>query len=246
MFCTVCGNNLAGAAGYFCPNCGARKATQQSSGYPQYAAYPRPQTGGIAAGIVLAIIGLLLFFIGIVYFNSAEQQLARAFGYRGPETIMPPLMMIGGVIALVIGVILTIVSVGASSRSNIGAAEVAAGFYHGATQYGGYPVPQAGKGKGLASFIMGIAGVLTGLLGVVLGPVGIHLSISAKNDGFTDGMRKAGFICSIIGTVTGVLYAFVGTTASLLPCIVGLVHLCKVSTRCRPDACAEGACYFKR
>lgn len=48
------------------------------------------------SGIVVAIIGIILFIIGIVMFSSAEQQLARAFGYTGSETIAPVLMMGGG------------------------------------------------------------------------------------------------------------------------------------------------------
>ncbi|MCL2087918.1 MAG: DUF3185 family protein [Oscillospiraceae bacterium] len=62
--------------------------------------------GKKVTGIVLAIIGIILFIVGIVMFNSGEQQLARAFGYSGPETIAPILMMAGGGISLVIGAIL--------------------------------------------------------------------------------------------------------------------------------------------
>jgi len=113
MFCTGCGNDLTGTTGAFCPKCGAGKATQQNSGYPQYpqhGGYQRPQSGkGMAGrqalGAALAVIGIILFIIGISIFNSGEQQLMRAFGYSGPETVTPILLMVGGGIALVIGVI---------------------------------------------------------------------------------------------------------------------------------------------
>lgn len=68
---------------------------------------------------------------------------------------------------------------------------------------------QNGKGLAIASLVLGIASVafwFTGtltILSLILGIVGIVLASSAKKKGFEGGIRTAGFVLSIIGTVFG-------------------------------------------
>jgi len=210
MFCAGCGKDLTEETGNFCPKCGARKATQQNSVNPQYNIYPKTQSGmGMAGrqlvGIVLAIIGLILFIVGIVMFNSGEQQFARAVGYNSPETDTPILIMGFGVIALIIGVVMALLKASINNNSSAGVTGIASGLNYENTQHNEQPIPQAGKGKAMASLVMGIAGLATGL-GIIAGPVGMYLAISAKNEGVKDGIQKAGWICSIVATVVGVIY----------------------------------------
>lgn len=84
-------------------------------------------------------------------------------------------------------------------------------FNQGNPQYGAYPGPQAGKGKAIASLILGIAAMTipVPVLDIILGVVGIILAVSSKNDGFTGGVRVGGFVCSIIGTIWATIYTIV-------------------------------------
>lgn len=64
-----------------------------------------------------------------------------------------------------------------------------------------------GKNKAVASLVCGILSIVLmwlgygALIGIISGIVAIVLAISAKKDGFTEGMQKAGLILGIIGTV---------------------------------------------
>lgn len=83
-----------------------------------------------------------------------------------------------------------------------------------AGNYTSYPAAgsngqQPAHGKAVASLILGIAGlVCCGICGLI----GLILSISAKNEGNTEGIRTAGFVLGIIGCV---LWA-VGVVAAII------------------------------
>ncbi len=75
-----------------------------------------------------------------------------------------------------------------------------------------------GKGKAIASMVLGIIAVVFWFFGagsavsVILGIIGLSLASSAKKDGFEGGMRTAGFVLSLIGLIGGAI-AFVACVA---------------------------------
>ena len=62
-------------------------------------------------------------------------------------------------------------------------------------------------GKAVASLILGICSIVSwffglgALLGMVLGIVGLVLAGQAKKAGNIEGIRTAGFVCSLIGLI---------------------------------------------
>ena len=62
-------------------------------------------------------------------------------------------------------------------------------------------------GKAVASLVLGICSVVSwffglgALLGMVLGIVGLVLAGQAKKAGNIEGIRTAGFVCSLIGLI---------------------------------------------
>jgi hypothetical protein len=69
--------------------------------------------------------------------------------------------------------------------------------------------PQAGKGKAIASLVLGICSIVFcwfPVLGLIVGVVGLILAASSKREGYLGGMRTGGLVCSIIGTVFSALY----------------------------------------
>lgn len=58
-----------------------------------------------------------------------------------------------------------------------------------------------GKNKAIVALVLGILSIV--MCFPVLGIVGIVLANSAKKEGFTEGLQKAAFIVSIIGTALG-------------------------------------------
>ena len=69
---------------------------------------------------------------------------------------------------------------------------------------------QPGKGKAVASLILGITAMVLPIpvLDLIIGIAGIILAISSKNDGYVGGMRTAGFVCSIIGTIFAAIFTY--------------------------------------
>jgi len=68
---------------------------------------------------------------------------------------------------------------------------------------------QPGKGKAIASLVLGIVSLVFAWLpffGLILGIVGLVLAAGAGREGFTGGLKTAGFVCSLIGTIIGALY----------------------------------------
>lgn len=65
----------------------------------------------------------------------------------------------------------------------------------------------ASHGKAVASLVLGICAVVSwffglgALLGMVLGIVGLVLAGQAKKAGNIEGIRTAGFVCSLIGLI---------------------------------------------
>ncbi|HIR32199.1 MAG TPA: hypothetical protein IAB83_09425 [Candidatus Faecousia faecavium] len=68
-----------------------------------------------------------------------------------------------------------------------------------------------GKGAAIASLVLGIVSIVfwffgvTSLLSLILGVVGLILANSAKKAGYNDGLRTAGFVLSLLGTIFGAL-----------------------------------------
>ena len=65
----------------------------------------------------------------------------------------------------------------------------------------------ASHGKAVASLVLGICAIVSwffglgALLGMVLGIVGLVLAGQAKKAGNIEGIRTAGFVCSLIGLI---------------------------------------------
>ena len=71
------------------------------------------------------------------------------------------------------------------------------------------PIP--GKGQATASLVLGIISVVFWFFGVssivslILGIVGLVLASLSKQNGFEGGIRTAGFVLSLIGTIGGAI-----------------------------------------
>ena len=83
-----------------------------------------------------------------------------------------------------------------------------------------------GKGAAIGSLVCGIVSIVfwffgvTSLLSLILGIVGLILASSSKKAGYNEGLRTAGFVVSLIGTIFGALIfvscvACVGTAGGL-------------------------------
>jgi len=76
--------------------------------------------------------------------------------------------------------------------------------------YGGAPAPgyQPGKGKAIASLVLGICAIVVPIpiLDIIMGVLGLVLASMSKNEGFNGGIRTGGLVCSIIGTVFAVIF----------------------------------------
>ena len=78
-------------------------------------------------------------------------------------------------------------------------------------QSAGVPTSQPGKGKAIASLVLGI-GAMTipvPVLDIIIGIVGLILALSSKSDGYKGGLRIAGFVCSILGIIFATIYTIV-------------------------------------
>lgn len=68
-----------------------------------------------------------------------------------------------------------------------------------------------GKGAAIGSLVCGIVSIVfwffgvTSLLSLILGIVGLILASSSKKAGYNEGLRTAGFVVSLIGTIFGAL-----------------------------------------
>ena len=75
-------------------------------------------------------------------------------------------------------------------------------------QYVASPISQPGKGKAIASFVLGLGAMTIPIpvLDIIIGVVGLILAISSKNDGYIGGIRTAGFVCSILGIIWATIF----------------------------------------
>ena len=77
-----------------------------------------------------------------------------------------------------------------------------------------------GKGAAIGSLVCGIVSIvfwffgITSILSLILGIVGLILSSSAKKAGYNEGLRTAGFVLSLLGTIFGALI-FISCVACL-------------------------------
>lgn len=68
-----------------------------------------------------------------------------------------------------------------------------------------------GKGAAIGSLVCGIVSIVfwffgvTSLLSLILGIIGLILAGNSKKAGFENGLRTAGFVTSLIGTICGAL-----------------------------------------
>lgn len=66
-----------------------------------------------------------------------------------------------------------------------------------------------GKGAATGSLVCGIVSIVlwffgfTSIFSLIVGIVGLVLANSSKKAGFMGGIRTAGFVCSLIGTIFG-------------------------------------------
>ena len=64
-----------------------------------------------------------------------------------------------------------------------------------------------GRGQAIASLVLGIISIVfvwfgySTLVGLACGIVGVFMAAGAKKRGYTGGMRTAGFVCSLVGTI---------------------------------------------
>jgi len=76
--------------------------------------------------------------------------------------------------------------------------------------YNQTPVAESipGKNKAIASLVLGISACVVPIpfLDLICGIIGILLAIQSKKVGFQAGIRTAGFVVSIVGTVFSVFY----------------------------------------
>jgi hypothetical protein len=87
-----------------------------------------------------------------------------------------------------------------------------------------YPPPQQhfgpipGRGKAIASLILGIIAMTVPIpvLDIIAGVIGLVLALQSKSEGFTGGVRTAGFVCSIIGTIWAIIYTIMFFTVGSL------------------------------
>ena len=68
-----------------------------------------------------------------------------------------------------------------------------------------------GKGAAIGSLVCGIISIIlsffsvSSIVGLILGIVGLILASSSKKAGYNEGLRTAGFVVSLIGTIFGAL-----------------------------------------
>ena len=69
-----------------------------------------------------------------------------------------------------------------------------------------------GKSAATTSLVLGIIAVVcwffgySSILSIILGIIGLVLASNAKNAGFNDGIRSAGFVLSLIGLIGGAVF----------------------------------------
>jgi len=63
--------------------------------------------------------------------------------------------------------------------------------------------PQEGKGSATASLVLGIICLILPIpiIGLILGIAGLASASSARKQGYEGGLRTAGLVCSVIGTI---------------------------------------------
>lgn len=77
-------------------------------------------------------------------------------------------------------------------------------------QYAPYGPPgvQPGRGKAIASLVLGIVAMTVPIpiLDIIAGIVGLVLYSSARREGYSGGLATAGLICSVLGTVWATIF----------------------------------------
>lgn len=79
------------------------------------------------------------------------------------------------------------------------------------SSYCGY-TPHPGKGKAIASLVLGICSIIffyIPLAGLIIGIIGLALAAMSRREGFFGGLRSGGLVCSIIGTVFSSIFNFI-------------------------------------
>ena len=77
-------------------------------------------------------------------------------------------------------------------------------------QYNDQNIP--GKNKAIASLVLGIIAVVlwffgySSILSIILGIIGLVMASKAKEEGYDDSLRMAGFVLSLIGLIGGALF----------------------------------------
>lgn len=81
-----------------------------------------------------------------------------------------------------------------------------------------YHDPERGKGKAIAALVLGIIAIVLPVpfLDLACGIVGLVMAYKSKQEGYITGLRTAGFVLSIIGTVFAAFYTLFWTLAATL------------------------------
>ena len=74
----------------------------------------------------------------------------------------------------------------------------------------GYPPPYGydeGKRSATTSLVLGILALVLPIpiVGLILGICGLVAASNARRNGYDEGLRTAGFVCSLIGTLLNVI-----------------------------------------
>jgi len=69
------------------------------------------------------------------------------------------------------------------------------------------PASPPGKGKAIASLVLGIVSLVfpVPFFGLIVGIIGLVMASGARKEGFSGGLQTGGFVCSLIGTIFGAL-----------------------------------------
>jgi len=80
------------------------------------------------------------------------------------------------------------------------------------------PVSQPGKGKAIAALVLGIVALVLPVpfLDLACGIVGLFFAFSAGKEGYVGGMKTAGLVLSIIGTVSAAIFTLSCTCGGCL------------------------------
>lgn len=79
---------------------------------------------------------------------------------------------------------------------------------------------QPGSGAAIASLVLGIVGLF--FAGIILGIIGLVMAAKAKREGYTGGIRTAGFVLSLIALIVSAVLTVIILVAFVAALSVGI------------------------